>query len=158
MSPLESEFRESCKECVEAGTRLGLPPADIIGKLNALVSSFGGKAAQAGHDGNFALVTHAQFVKVISEIVPLVATYEGLLSETEHSVLTYFRDKSARCLPKRAVALGIPEQFQSEFPKALVSLYRRGLIKDGEQNISICLTEAGKGFIDGSTTHLIVPA
>jgi hypothetical protein len=149
MSPLETKFRQSCKDCIEAGINSRLPPVEIIAQLNTLLTEYSRKAVHAGLSDDLATKLHSELVKAISEIVPAVALYEGPLYDTEHAILMFFRNESARCLPKRAVALGIPAQFQPEFPNALLSLYRRGLLKDDELNVSICLTSAGRGFVDG---------
>lgn len=149
MSSLETEFRSSCRECIEVGINLGIPPAEIIFQLNALLSTYSGKAAHMGLSSDLAADLHRKLVKAISEVVPRIVVYEGPISATEGAILTFFRDQQpARCLPKQAVALGIAETLQPEFQNALLSLYRRGLVIDGDLNLSICLTSAGKGFVD----------
>lgn len=147
MSPLETEFIKTCTKLMDDGIRLQQPPVEIISNMNALLREYEGKGVAAGFTGDFATELHRQLVLSASEMVSKVITYEQPISEAEEAVLTFFRNENVRCLPKHALAKGIENRFKLDLPNTLQDLYRKGLLKDGERNITICLTSAGSGFI-----------
>ena len=144
MSPLETEFNDACNDCVKRGDRHQLAPAETIANLYALLFEYEMKARNAGWGDEWAIDVHRYMAAMLSETIPLVAIGNQPISEAEVAILEFSCGKSAKSHSKSDLVAGIGSRFHSAFPGAIRSLYRRGLIKDGSLDESICLTAAGE--------------
>jgi hypothetical protein len=148
MSPLEAEFNQAITECVHRGTNLQLLPAEIFEQLNALLADYNKKVANAGWTADEAIEMHGTFVAMLSELVVGIATYNQKMSDAEMALIGLFERDSVRCLSEESMALGLNEEFKSEFRDALSGLYRRGLLRDDERSGFVRLTSAGEFFVE----------
>ena len=146
------DFAAEVHGCITRLTAQKERPALIINELNSLKIKFEKKASDLGFPKDILLTDiHSVLVRMLSEFTDKVIQYESPFTDLEKSVIEVFRAENkkavTRCLPKKAVEFALEESNTVKIDAAVISLYHRGILADGEMNLSLCLTSAGRGLL-----------